>query len=82
MYLKKVRKKYSSDYNGMLPRNIFIQKKSIKGNIIKFFLKIYNFIEVTLWCGCSPVNLMHAFRSPFYSNTSGGLFFVYIASCR
>ena len=82
MYLKKVRKKYSSDYNGMLPRNIFIQKKSVKGNIINFFLKIYNFIEVTLWCGCFPVNLMHTFRSPFYSNTSGRLFFVYIASCR
>ena len=32
MCLKKVRKKYSSDYNGMLPRNIFIQKKSLKGN--------------------------------------------------
>ena len=64
MYLKKVRKKYSSDYNGMLPRNICIQKKSLNGNIIKVFLKISNFIEVTLRCGCSPVNLMH----------SGGLF--------
>ena len=64
MCLKKVRKKYSSDYNGMLPRNIFIQKKSLKGNIIKNLLKICNFIEVTLRCGCSPVNLMHTFRSP------------------
>ena len=72
--LNKARKKYSTDYNGILPRNIFIQKKSLKGNVIKFFLKIYNFIEVTLRCGCSPVNLMRTFRSPFYSNTSGGLF--------
>ena len=22
--------------------------------------------------GCSPVNLMHNFRTPFYKNTSGG----------
>ena len=57
----------------MLPRNIFIQKKSLKRSIINFFLKICNFIEVTLRCGSSPVNLMHTFRSPFYSNTSGGL---------
>ena len=72
MCLKKVRKKYFSDYNGMLPRNIFILKKSLKGDIIKVFLKICNFIE--LWYGCSPVNLMRTFRSPFYSNTSGGFF--------
>ena len=32
MCLKKVQKKYPSNYNGMLPRNIFIQKKSLKGN--------------------------------------------------
>ena len=33
-----------------------------------------NFIEITIWhwC-CSPVNLMHIFRTPFYENTSGGL---------
>ena len=32
-----------------------------------------NFIEVTLWHGCSPVNLLHIFRKPFPKNTSGGL---------
>ena len=32
-----------------------------------------NFIEITLWHGCSPVNLMHIFRTPFLKNTSGWL---------
>ena len=30
-----------------------------------------NFIEFTLWHGCSPVNLLHIFRTPFPKNTSG-----------
>ena len=29
-----------------------------------------NFIEITLRHGCSPVNLLHYFRAPFYKNTS------------
>ena len=32
-----------------------------------------NFIEVVLWHGCSPVNLLHIFRTPFPKNTSGWL---------
>ena len=32
-----------------------------------------NFIEIVLWHGCSPVNLLHIFRTPFSKNTSGGL---------
>ena len=31
-----------------------------------------NFIEITLWHGCSPVNLLYIFRIPF-DNTYGGL---------
>ena len=30
-----------------------------------------NFIEITLWLRCSPVNLLHIFRTPFPKNTSG-----------
>ena len=30
-------------------------------------------IEITLWHGCSPVNLLHIFRITFPNNTSGGL---------
>ena len=32
-----------------------------------------NFIEITLQHGCSPVNLLHLFRTPFPRNTSGWL---------
>ena len=32
-----------------------------------------NFIEITLRHGCSPVNLLHIFRTPFTKNTSGWL---------
>ena len=30
-----------------------------------------NFIEITLQHGCSPVNLLHIFITPFVKNTSG-----------
>ena len=32
-----------------------------------------NFIEITFWHGCSPVNLLHIFRTTFSNNTSGWL---------
>ena len=32
-----------------------------------------NFVEITLRHGCSPVNLLHSFRTPFLKNTSGRL---------
>ena len=32
-----------------------------------------NFIEITLWHRCSPVYLLHIFRTPFCRNTSGWL---------
>ena len=28
-----------------------------------------NFIEITLWHGCCPANLLHIFRTPFLKNT-------------
>ena len=37
-----------------------------------------NFIEITLRHGCSPVNLLLIFRTPFPRNTSGGLLLVVI----
>ena len=35
-------------------------------------IKLLNFIEVIPWHACSPVNLLHIFRTPFPNNTSGG----------
>ena len=37
-------------------------------------IKLQNsFIEITLWHGCSSVNLVHIFRTPFLKNTFGRL---------
>ena len=33
-----------------------------------------NFIEIARRRGCSPVNLLHIFRTPFPRNTSGWVF--------
>ena len=38
-----------------------------------------NFIEIALRHGCSPVNLLHNFRTPFPKNTSEGLRLSYIS---
>ena len=32
-----------------------------------------SFIQIALWHGCSPVNLLYVFRTLFPQNTSGGL---------
>ena len=37
-----------------------------------------NFIEITLRHGCSPINLIHIFRTLFYKITSGGLILPFI----
>ena len=34
---------------------------------------LYNFVEITLWHGCSLVNLLHISITPFLKNTSGWL---------
>ena len=41
-------------------------------NVISIKL-LSNFIEITLWDECSPVNLLYIFRAPFPRNTYGGL---------
>ena len=39
-----------------------------------------NFIEMALRYGCSPVNLLHIFRTPFNKNTSGWLLLSFVSS--
>ena len=34
---------------------------------------VCNFTKIALWHGCSPVNLLHIFRTPFPKNNFGGL---------
>ena len=41
-------------------------------NVISIKLQS-NFIEITLWHGCSLVNLLYIFKTTFPKNTSGGL---------
>ena len=36
-----------------------------------------NFIEMTLWHGCSHVSLLHIFRTPFPKNISGWLLLIF-----
>ena len=54
--------------NGMPPNYPLIPK-----NCLKFLLLLCNFIEITLRRGCSPVDLLHIFRTSFPENTSGRL---------
>ena len=48
---------------------------------MRFQLKFQsNFIEIKFWHGCSPVNLMHIFRTPFPKNTYGRLLLIQFSS--
>ena len=40
------------------------------------FSKDANFIEITLWHGCSLVNLLHIFRTPLPKSTTGWLLLI------
>ena len=41
-----------------------------------------NFIEIILRHGCSSVNLLRIFRTPFLKNTPGWLFLYFVLDCR
>ena len=63
MFLEKVVLKICSKFTGEHPCRSVIS--------VKLQSKFY---EISLWHGCSPVNLPHIFRTPFPKNTSGGSF--------
>ena len=48
-------------------------KKCFYFTFHEVILNIWNFIEITLRHGCSPVNLLDIFRTPFSKTVSGGL---------
>ena len=59
----------------------------LKKSRSEYMQKIYrrkpllcNFIEITLWHGCSPVNLLHIFRAVFLKNFSRRLLLTIIIS--
>ena len=54
----------------------YIQKQPPRGVPTKGVVKIcskFTGFEITCRHGCSPVNLLHIFRTPFLKNTSGWL---------
>ena len=64
---------------GRFPPEVFLQEGVLKicskftgehscRSVISITL-LCNFIEIRLWQGCSPVNLLHIFRTPCYKNT-------------
>ena len=62
MFLGKALLKICSKFTGELPCR---SATSIK--------LLCNFIEITLWYTCSPVNLLYIFKTSFPKNTSGWL---------
>ena len=62
MFLGKALLKICSKFTGELPCR---SATSIK--------LLCNFIEITLWHPCSPVNLLYIFKTSFPKNTSGWL---------
>ena len=50
-----------------------IRKKWMSSIKKQYITPQSNFIEITLRHGCSPINLLHIFRTPFPRNTSGRL---------
>ena len=57
---------------GVLKLCIKFTREQPYQNVISIKL-LYNFIEIALRHGCSPVNLQHILRTPFQKNTSGWL---------
>ena len=52
-------------------------KKCFYFTFHEVILTIWNFIEITLRHGCSPVNLLDIFRTPFSKTVSGGLLLLF-----
>ena len=65
VFLRKGVLKICSRFTGEHPRRSVISIKLLCLNLL------CNFIEITLRHGCSPVNLLHIFRTSFTKNTSG-----------
>ena len=64
--------KFTGEHQCRSAISIKLQSKAtlLKSTLLKIQS---NFIEIALRHGCSPVNLLHIFRTPFSKNPSGGL---------
>ena len=63
-------------FNGV--QFLLMSALAIQMNLLKFTEECVSLLElkiqITLRRGCSPVNLLHIFRTPFLKNTLGGCF--------
>ena len=73
------RKLFWSRFRSSHP-DVFLGKGVLK--ICSKFTGEHNFIEITLRHRCSPVNLLHIFRTPFPKYTSGWLFLLSLLQIR
>ena len=63
--IRVLKKRYSENMQQIYRRHLNQSEISVK--------LLCSFIEITLRHGCSPVNLLHIFKTPSHKNTSGGL---------
>ena len=69
--LFKVALSYSKNLESLKICSKFIEEHQCR-SVVSVKL-LCNFIEITLWHGYSPANLLHIFRTSFPKNTYGGL---------
>ena len=72
VFLGKAVLKICSKFTGEHPYRSVISIK-LQSNFMEITIRQSNFIEIILWYGCSPVNLLYIFRTRFLKNTSGWL---------
>ena len=69
IFVKKVYQRY---FTGSKVEDMQICSKFTGEQLCRSVISI-KLLEITLWHGCSPVNFLHIFRTPFYKNIFGGL---------
>ena len=68
---------HKQPFRGILTKGVLKRCSEFTEHLCRIVIPIKlqsKFIKITLWHGCSPVNLLHVFRAPFPKNTFGGLF--------
>ena len=73
VFLQKGILKICSKFTGEHPCRSVISIKLFPCRSAISIKLLCDFVEIILWHGCSPVNLRHIFRTPFYKNTSARL---------
>ena len=84
-FLFKINHQKQKCYQGQKHLSIGVLRKRCSENVQQIYRRasmskcdfskvaLQFFFEIRLWYGCSPVNLLHIFKTPFYKNTYGGL---------